>query len=170
MGTISFSGSIKINISGSHLNTLDLGITTNSVGDALEQAFANGEGAGEANKFFHDRVDIGASGTKVIYLNGTSQETDGLGQALAITKLKALIIKNNATLDKLTLGNASNPVPLFSSGATHTFDIYSGGIFLATWPTAAGLPCVADSSDEIKLEHEGVSSVTVTADIYAFGV
>lgn len=169
MGTISFSGSIKINISGSHLNTLDLGVVTDAVGDALEQAFANGADAGQANKFFHDRVDIEASGTKVIYINGTSQETDGLGQALAITKLKALIIKSNATLDKLTLGNATNPVPLFSSGVTHTFDIHPGGIFLATWPTAAGLACVANDSDELKLEHEGVGSVTVTADVYVYG-
>ena len=169
MGTISFSGSIKINIDGANLNTLDLGATSDSVGTALSQAFADGAGENQANKFFHDRVDIPPSGSKVVYINGTSQETDGLGQLLAITKLKALIIKSNATLDKLTLGNSTNPVPLFSSGATHTFDIHPGGIFLVTWPTAAGLACVANSSDEIKLAHEGVGSVTVTADVYVYG-
>jgi len=169
MGTISFSGQIKIDVAGSHINTLDLGVTTDAVADAITQAFANGAGENQANKFFHDQVSVPASSSKTVYLNGTSQETDGLGQALAITKLKALVIKSNATLDKLTLGNSTKPVPLFSSGAADTFDIHPLGMFLATWPTAAGLALVANSSDELKLAHEGVSSSAVTADIYVFG-
>ena len=163
---VSLSASINISISATHVNALDLGNVTDSVSRTISQAFANGAGANQANKFYHDQIDIAASGSTTLDLSGSL--TDGLGQTVTIAELKALIVKNNSTGDKLTMGDATNPVGIFGADA-HTIDIFPGGVFAMTWPTADGLAIAAGVSDELKFAHEGATTDAATANVYIFG-
>ena len=106
--------SIPINISlqGNNSDTADLGQADDVVKISRGISFSHGTGANQANCFFADTRGILSTG-ETLDLNDTVL-LDAFGVGLALTKLKALFIRNSTDSNLLIGGAAATQIGLFS--------------------------------------------------------
>lgn len=88
------------------------GATSNvqqKISDSLISSFANGTGTSQANRAYQTTLTISASGTSTTTLTSL---TDNLGNALVLTKLRALFVSHLSTslASGITLGGGTNPL------------------------------------------------------------
>jgi hypothetical protein len=130
---------------------------------------ANGTGAaGTANLIYASQLTIAASGNATVNLNGTPT-TDPFGNNIVMARLKYLYANLltaaqaavTTVATSVALGNATNPVNLFSA-ATSTVTIRTGGLFLMGDSGATGIPITGGASDTLKiLNNDGSNSAYV---------
>jgi hypothetical protein len=92
-----------------------------------------------------------ASTTETLNFSNSSL-TDAFGVSLAFVKIKFLAIWNTNTTagQTLVIGNATNPLALFSAG-TSTYTIGPNGRFIIAEPALAGIAVTGSSADSLKL-------------------
>jgi hypothetical protein len=131
-------------------------------------SLTNGTGADEANAVYIDEFSIAASGSLSIDLNGGGL-TDGLGNALDFTAVKAVLLIADATnTNNVIMGNGTNPfVGPFGAG-THTVAAEPGGIVQLATRSAAGWVVTPATADVLKLANSGAGSA-VTGTIVIVG-
>ena len=158
----------KLPISLNITNTKDLDL--NTVRDVLDSAigisFTDGTAADQAEILWHDQRSTDDTGeTLDLYASGTI--VDAFGDALTLTKLKVLIIKNtHATLSLWAGAAATTQIALFGDPASDKLLLPPGGIFLFTAPGLAGV----DTATNKSLKIACTTAATVTYDIYVIGV
>lgn len=129
----------------------------------------NGTGAGQANQIFRaQRTLAGAAVDSVsVYnfaFNGGAAGADPLGQALALSRVKLLVVQNLSPTE-------SNALQLFGDGTaaawvspvgsnTDVFNLYGNSNFVLFDPGAAGYAVVSPTNHLFKIHNVGSGSVT----------
>ncbi|MGC5009747.1 hypothetical protein ACLQ2R_03175 [Streptosporangium sp. DT93] len=139
---------------------------------SLRQALvlADGAGAGMADRIFHDRRTIAASGSDSLDLAGGL--SDPLGVSLSFARLKVLLVRAAAANVNQVLvgGAASNAFAAPFGDATDKIKIPPGGTLLlaAGQADATGYAVTASTADLLLIGNGGAGS-SVTYDIVLIG-
>jgi hypothetical protein len=145
----------------------DLEVVTSVITEAYKVALTDGTGAKQADKIWADRRTLADGANESIDLSGAL--LDALGNSVAFTKLKAVIIVSNAAnTTALTLGNVANGIVGFFGAATHSITVGPGGMFLIASPDATAYAVVAGTADLLKIAN--AAGAAATYDIFVIGV
>jgi hypothetical protein len=119
----------------------------------------NGVGAGAADLIYASQLSIAASGNSVINIRGTPT-TDPFGNNIVMIRLKYLYINltTTTTASSVTVGNATNPLALYSAGTT-TQSVRNGGIMVFGVADATGIAVASGSTDQLKIVNADSSNV-----------
>lgn len=160
------SANIALSIGALLTAALDVEAASSRVDQHFSLSFANGAGAGQAQRLWTDRRTLVDGASETIDLNGVL--TDAFGASIALTKLKALIvISDPANITALTLGNVANGIAGPFGAATGSVVVNAGGIFAIIAPDAAGYPVVAATADLLKIAN--AAGAAATYDIFVIG-
>ena len=157
---------MKLNI----VNTkdLDLNDVLDVLTNTLGPSFTDGTGANQAQILFHDTTALAdAANHEIDILDGSL--TDAFGDAVTITKLKVLYIKNLSTTANLIIGGAAaTQLGLFGDGASDKLHIPPLGEFFYSAPDATGLDTSVNA--HLKFEHDGTGASAPGYNIIMIGV
>lgn len=140
------------------------GTLANTPSDPLTEimslTYDNGTVLNQCNIGWASTRSLAATSETLNFSN--SSLVDAFGVGLAFVKLKFLAIWNQNTTagQTLVIGNATNPLGLFSAGTT-TYTIGPNGRFIIAEPSLAGIAVTASSADSLKL-NAGSNTVTYT--------
>jgi hypothetical protein len=166
--TYDISGTIRLNVNLQHQKIEDLGTVVKDLSISDSIPFAYGTGVNQINKLYGVTQVLadGANATLNLYNSGTL--LDSFGNAVAISALKFLYVKNNSTDATLLLfGGNSADIPICSA-ATGQIKIPPGQSFIYTNPSAAGL--VISTNKNLRIEHDGTGTSTMSVDIIVGGI
>lgn len=129
-------------------------------------AFANGTLANQADILWSSgTLTLGPSANQTIDIRGVL--TDAMGISVVTAELVAImVVADPDNINDVVVGNAANPVALFSA-STATISVKPGGVFLLAAPGAAGQGTIgAGATDELKiLNSAGGTSVQFSVTI-----
>lgn len=157
---------INLRVQSSLQNALDL--VTPGANQLYQYVLdlANGAGINAANVVWSDRRTVNASTTDTLDIATGGGLTDALGTAVAMARMKGLIIRNRGA-QNITIGRpASNGVPWLSAAGDNII-VAPGGVSMTFWPTAAGIVVTAATGDLIEVVNGAGSAVDY--DIVIFG-
>lgn len=131
--------------------------------------FANGTGAGKADRLFADSRTLGASATEDLDLSGAL--LDALGGSAAFARVKGLVIaasKNNT--NNVVFGAASSNAWATLLNSTGTITLRPGAVaaFMAGAADATGWGVTAGTGDLLKVANSAGGS-SVSYDIVVIG-
>lgn len=140
-------------------STADLSKPRSDMRWVTDQLWTDGSAANQATKVFQDRRSIAASATDTLDLNGGGL-LDDLGQAFAITKLKAIGVKSLSTntVDIALNRPAANGVPLFSAAGDQIV-LKPNTVHLWSTGDANGIAVTAATADLIAVVNLGATVV-----------
>ena len=124
----------------------------------------DGSGLNQANRLFADIAQLAASATATLDLFDFNGAKDAQGQSFALTKVKAIIIRNVSTDVSSILrvggeGTTAAFMAVNGSDTVHIADIAPGGELSLIAPSAAGY-AVADTTNHLlKLENRSSTAV-----------
>lgn len=129
---------------------------------------ADGSGANQANRIWHDRRTLAASATEDLDLAGVL--TDPFGATISFARIRAMLIKAAAAnANNLIVGNASaNGFISWVGGATHTVTVRPGGLLLLVAPDATAYAVTAATADLLKVANSA-GGTSVTYDVVLLG-
>lgn len=151
----------------------DLSKATDPLSVSISQSFADGVLANQFNRVFADTRTLtsGANERISLFNFGGAPITDPVGQALALTRVVMLLIKNKNTTagNKLVIGNDATAAAWVSPFAanTETISIEPGGLLLLVAPSLAGYVVANTTNHLLKILNAGAGSVDY--DIVVFG-
>lgn len=158
---------IALAVVASLTNTLDLAEASVPLNLQSTLRLATGTGTNQADKIFHDRRTLAASGTEDLDLAGVL--ADPLGVTLTFARIKALIVlassgnTNNVNITR----PASNGVPLFLA-AGDGIGVRPGGLFCWACADATGVAVTGGTGDLVTLTNSA-GSTSVTFDVVIVG-
>jgi hypothetical protein len=148
-----------------------VGSAIHSISENHQAVFTDGAGAAQANQIYASKGTLAAAGTVSFNLQDASL-TDELGNTIAWTKIKGLLVINRTTNGDSILevsGDLANAI----FGATADIQIGSSGSQngLLLWgnPSAAGVGVVITTADVITLTHKNDGSISIDYTIVAIG-
>jgi hypothetical protein len=164
---MSAEATVTVSVLATLTKSLDLAAGTVPLTYTQQKAFTDGAGADKIEAIFHDQRTLAASTSEELDLAGGL--TDGFGDTLTFTKIKAILVRAAAgnTNDVVVGGAASNAWETWC-GAGDTVKVKPGGILLMTAPDATGLAVTAGTGDLLKIAN-GSSGTSVTYDIIVLG-
>lgn len=145
---MSIDGTVSLSFAANDRRTIGLNSGVNIPVNAVPSVtFTNGSGANQAGTLFQAiRTFAGSTDTLVL----SSGLTDSYGTAVALVRIKALLIINNGTAS-ITVG-AAGTHPLSSLlNATGTLTLPPGASFLAVTPDATGWVVTSSSADQLQI-------------------
>lgn len=155
----SLTAQVKVEITSTLTNTLDLSVASAPLNTAPIQNFANGVGASQANVIWGDERTLTTASTEDIDFAGGGL-TDAFGVAVAPVKIRALlIISASANTTNLTLFGDANSIPFLNTAAT-TVTLQPGGMYLYTAPATAGVTVTAGTGDIVQVANAAGASAT----------
>ena len=168
MASTNLNGSSGVTINLSHLKAIDLATLQDPLAIACITNWSWGTGANQANCIFHDQRTLADGANETLDLYASGSLLDPFGDALTMTALKLLYLRNySSDANLLVCGGTSADIPIFSNNSDQLI-IKPGGYFLWTDPTAAG--SVITTNKNLKLTHDGTGSSTLTYDVIALGL
>jgi hypothetical protein len=166
---MSLRSKLSVVVNATHSSTLDLGAGTVPLALTYAKSLANGTGAGQADKLFHDRRTLAASATEDIDLAGVL--ADAFGSTITFARVKGLVIAaaSGNTNNVIVGAAAANPWTALL-GATGTVTLRPDAVFavLAGEADATGYAVTAGTGDLLKVANSGAGS-SVTYDIVIIG-
>jgi|SRR5579871_1474256 len=137
--------------------------------EKLEADFADGSGDHQAHQLWTSAArNLAASASESLEFGSSGNLVDAFGNAIAMTKLKGLLIKADpANTNDVVVGGDTNAIGLFG-GATQVMHVKPGGWLLWVAPGAAGLGMTNGSTDTLKVAN-GSSGTGVNYDIAVLG-
>ncbi len=159
----------KIPIAFNITNTKDVDLSTvrDFFNDTRGKNFTDGTGANQVDTLFHDNRTLADGANETLDLADGSL-SDAFGDAVAIDELKVVYIKNNSTDANLLIGAAgATSIALFGD-VSDTLSLPPGGEFLFIAPDANGVDITTNA--DLKIEHDGTGSSSLTYDILVAGV
>lgn len=163
------STSVSASISWNHTNVLTGSLNiVNANGFSYSKSTTSGTGAaGTADLVYTLQTTLAGAATTTIDVAGSV--TDAFGATITMARIKFLFVHltTDTTATHITLGNATNPVALFSAG-TATTTIRNGGILLRGGTGATGIAVAAGSTDELLFTNADASN-TATLQIAIVG-
>ena len=164
---MSLTAKMLLSINIEYSKTHDLSTADAPIRKSRGISWTDGIGADQADTVFQDTRTLADAANETIDLHDGSLEDD-FGDALTLDKLKALYIKNNSDDACLLIGGAvANQLGLFVD-VSDIFKLHPGGEIFITAPKAAGIDVTTNA--DLKLEHDGTGSSSLTYDIIAVGV
>lgn len=164
---MSLIAKINVLLNITHTKDVDLNTLRDTMNLTRGVSFTDGTGANQAEVIFHDNRTLADAANETIDLqDGTL--SDPFGDAVTMSKLKALYIKNNSTDANLLIGGAAATVLSLFADVTDILPLRPGGEFLITAPDANGID--VSTNADLKLAHDGTGSSSLTYDIVAIGV
>lgn len=148
----------------------DLGESKNSASRNYAYSLADGAGAGQANRIFHDQRTLAASATEDLDLAGVL--IDPLGATLTFARIKGIIVAAaTGNTNEVVVGGAAATqfVSPFGS-ATDKVKVRPGGVLalFAGQADAVGYVTAAGSTDLLRIGNGGAGTA-VTYDIILIG-
>lgn len=130
---------------------------------------AGGTGLGQADRLWTATRTIAASSNEDLDLNGTAL-TDGLGAAVAMARIKGLIIAAAAgnTNNVIVGGAATNTFVSWVGSATDKVTVRPGGVLALFATDATAYAVTAATADLLRIANSG-SGTSVTYDIVVIG-
>lgn len=166
--TTKLTARVKASISGLFQNLLDQGAAEYPVQVNFALDFADGLGAGQAQRVFTDTRTLAASASEDLDLSGVL--ADAFGAAIPFTEIKAIFIKAHAAnANNLVIGGAaSNQFATPFGAGTHTLTLRPGGLFLLAAGDATGYAVTPGTGDLLKVAN-GAGGTSVTYDLVLIG-
>jgi hypothetical protein len=162
------SGSLTVSLSMAFNRTLDLNTIDNPLSVANRFSISFGSGANQISQLFKKTVVLADGDNSTLNLYDSGNLFDDYGNALAISALKLLYIKNNsADADLLLFGGNSADLPICSN-ANDQIIIKPGSVFVWTDMSAAGT--VITTNKNLRIAHNGAGTSTMSVDIVAGGI
>jgi hypothetical protein len=165
---MTLTSSVGVSVAGTLTSALDLATASVPLQLSRALALANGVGANQADRIFHDRRTLAASATEDLDLAGVL--LDPFGAAITFAKIRALLIAADAanTNNVLVGGASANGFVSWVGGATHTVTVRPGGLLLLTAPDATAYAVTAATADLLKIANSA-GGTGVTYDIVIIG-
>jgi hypothetical protein len=164
---MSLSASVKLILAATLSKSFDLMAAAPQLRKALAIEFSDGAGANQANRIWHDRRTLAASGTEDLDLSGAL--VDVFGDAFQLARIKALIVlpaaanTNNVNVSR----PAANGVPIFLAGGDG-MPVKPGGAFVWVDPSAGGVVVTAGTGDLVTIAN-AAAGTPVDYDIIVIG-
>jgi hypothetical protein len=154
-----FSANVTAGINWTHTNAIAGSQNINDSNSfSYSKSLTDGTGAaGTADLVYHAVVTLAASGDTTVDLAGSVADQFGATITMARAKYVWVHHTTDTTATSVTLGNATNPVNLFSA-ATTTHTVRNGGIFFVGSTGATGIAITGGASDAIKLVNADASN------------
>ncbi|MEN6335555.1 MAG: hypothetical protein ABFE01_14995 [Phycisphaerales bacterium] len=164
---MALTATVNIVIGASLTSALDLSTSRNDLSLNAPISFANGTGANQANMIFQDSRTLADGANETLDLYASGALLDPFGTLLTLTKLKFVYIENTSTDASLLVGGGTTPVGIFAD-ASDILTLPPGGKFIWSAPNADGITITTNKN--LKLEHNGTGSSTLTYKIVAIGI
>lgn len=167
MSTSSLTTTVGLQVTYNHI--LTGGTLLNTPADVytfiMDFTWASGTAINTADLVWASSRSLASTTETLVFSDGSL--TDVFGTALTFVKIKLLAIRNLATTAGYTLvvGNATHPLPLFSSG-TATMTIGPDGRWFRAEPSLAGIAVGSGATDSLKIDS---GSHTVAYQILVIG-
>ncbi|MEZ0155261.1 MAG: hypothetical protein AB9Q22_10230 [Candidatus Reddybacter sp.] len=165
---MSLSSTIDVNVSAVLDVAADIGTAKHSIAESIGIALKDGAGLNQANQMFTDQRTVALSTTDTLDLSGTL--VNNLGQTVALTKVKALIISaavgNGSTL---TVGGNVNAFADWLGAAAHTVKVRPGGVLCLVAPDATAYAVTGGTGDLLDITNDD-GAAAATYDIVVIGV
>jgi hypothetical protein len=130
-------------------------------------SLSDGAGVNQAQKLWSDRRTLATGVGESLDLNGVL--VDGLGNTLALTVIKGIIISAAAAnTTTLTIGNIANGLATILGIATQSLTLQPGELLMKITPSAAGYAVTAATADLLRVVNAAGASATY--DIIIIGV
>lgn len=159
----SLTARIRLEINADLVNSLDIGSVKYPLAYGAHYVLSDGTGADQAKEAFTDTRTLAASATENLDLAGVL--ADVFGNLLTFTKIKALIVKADATNvnDVLVGGHATAAISTLFGDATDKVRVKPGGTVAFIAPDANGYAVTATTADMLTVANSGAgTSVTYT--------
>ena len=147
-------------------STIGLSTVTDPMTLALALNLTSGTGSGKADELFHDERALGNGGSETLDLTKGGL-TDSFGNAIAITKLKVLILMNASADAKLEIGGqGDSAVELFGDNSDVLVMPSGSSIFVFT-----GGPAGLDITGlgDLRIKHNGDGAAGVNYKVVIIG-
>lgn len=159
---------LLVQVTAEHTSPLDL--ASGKVPLTLRKLveLASGVGAGQANRIFHDRRTIAASGTDTLDLAGSL--ADAFGATITFARIKGLVIAAAAanTNNVLVGGHESAAWASWVDAADNEVIVRPGGVLALFAPDATAYAVAATTGDILQIANSS-SGTSVTYDIVILG-
>lgn len=164
---MSLSANVKLTVSGSLSNTIDIGSAGYSFNKSFTQAFTNGTGADQANQIWTDERTISGSSNDDLDLYGSL--TNAFGTTLNFTSIKGIFIKaGDSNGGNLTIGGeGSNPFSSIFSDPTDKLVLPPSSFVGICNPNANGYTVTASTGDMLRIAN--LDSASATYEILVIG-
>lgn len=164
---MTLSASLAIRLQVTQSEALDQSVRTDLINKLIEQAFADGTGADQANKAWSDSRTLADGASETLDLYGGL--TDAFGATINFTKIKLLLIASRAANTTiLSVGAAAAPLAnLLGDAASDLLKIHPGGVHLTLAPQATAIGVTATSADGLKIAN--AAGAAATYDIFIVG-
>ena len=158
---------ISLGFTTQYTGTADLSTPTDAMNIARAIEFTSGTGANQADLVFHDSRTLADGANEVLDLYASGTLLTPLGTALTMTKLKALYVYNTSSDASLLIGGGTTPVGICAD-ATDIVKLPPGGKLILSAPNATGI--VTSTNKNLKFEHDGTGSSTLTYEVIIIGI
>jgi hypothetical protein len=155
---MSITAELRATLSASQVAPIVGGDTQFTVAIDHLLSFTDGIGANQADVLWSSGTrSLAASGTETIDVRGAL--SDAMGVVVDVVELVALlVVAAPANTNDVVVGNAANPIPLFSA-PTATFAVKPGGVLMVGAPAAAGQCTIAaGSTDGLKITNSAAGT------------
>lgn len=134
---------------------------------SLQDSLTNGTGADQADLLYHTVHTLTNGSSVLIDMAGT--EVTPFGETIAMTRVKALIVRHNGTAGSITIGGGSNAITTFFGTNGDGVKIQGDGLFMLWAPDATGYAVTAGTAENIRLLHNGDVSEDIDVEIIVIG-
>lgn len=158
---------IALGFTTNYSQTSGLGTAANNLAVSRLIEFADGTGADQANTIYHASRTLAVDANEVLDLYASGTLEDPLGNALTLEEMKLLYLYNTSADATLLVFGGTTPVGVCSD-SSDIVELPPGGKFLWTAPASGGIDITTNKN--LKLEHNGTGSSTLTYEIIVLGV
>lgn len=159
---------ISVSAAADLSNALDLATGTVPLSIRKAVALTDGTAAGKADRVFHDRRTLAASGTEDLDLAGSL--LDAFGSTITFARIKAIVIAAaTGNTNNVVIGAGTNPWATLLN-ATGTITLRPGAFVAAAAGAAdaTAYTVTAATGDVLKVANSGAGSA-VTYDVVIIG-
>jgi hypothetical protein len=166
--TTSFTGSVKVGVTGTLTNSIDIGSVAQSINYSQNYSLANGTSANQANMVWLDTRTLTASSTEDLDLAGGL--SDAFGNTVTFTRIKAIIISaSSANTNNVVVGGDGTAAFVnWVSDATDKLVVRPGGTLCLVSPDSTAYAVTATTADILQVANSA-GSTSVTYDIVLIG-
>lgn len=169
---MSLNGRFQLIIDMLQRDALDLHNRESTFRQQWGPTVADGNGADQGQVLYADTISLAdGANTTLDFYDGSLVDVNG--NALTMTELKGLVIRNRSADATLLIGAAAGTqLPIFGDAASDKISLPPGStgnpsIFMLCVPSATGY--AISSAPDLKLEHNGTGSSAMLVDVVAWG-
>jgi hypothetical protein len=156
---MSLTTRITTRVEATHTIPLDLTTPTSLLDHLTRIDLADGTGADQANRIWHDTRTVNASSSDDIDL--TAVLTDAFGATLTFARIKALLIRAAAgNGDVLNVGGDAAALVGWVADASDIVKVRPGGLLLLAAPDATAYASTATTADILQIANPDDEAAT----------